>query len=826
MAVATMAPTRAMTTRRARDGARSIGSGKTMRVAPRCARRATTTARARVGCDDEDETVAASGVALALAFGVGYASAYAPWWPFKRVMTPPTVASVVVRESDVDAYVTMRDEVEAAAMVEAETEVAEAAAEATTEAEAQTAGTGFIMPLAVALGAVLVASVGYLKRYEIAVGTASLLHAWETNDPNFPSCDIRWRKSVEEEKSKSEALNEEWTERLMTIKGEFRQRIDELHADLERAEGNAILMREKIEANESQHDIAMNESRQNLESVENELRNERETSANEIQELRRRLEEMENSSRELRAELDVEKSQIQTDAREQLERAVGDVDALRAELDGVRGEKDRVCGELESLRAEFEDIRGEKDRAWGEADSVRGEKDQAWGEVETLRSELEGVRADKDRAWGEVESIRADKDQAWSEVETLRAELEAVRGEKDQAWGEVESVRGELEGMRGEKDQAWAELEAVRGEKDQAWGEVETLRSELEGVRADKDRAWGEVESIRADKDQAWSEVETLRAELDGVRGEKDQAWGEVESLREAKSNNEIEFEEQLRYTLERKDEAVREKNELQQLLANLRSELEANVELRDSLQRDKAVEDELVEELRSEIERLRAELDSAIENATRALGKYAELDSALPEIVTAIDRLRSLAHMATEESPMIKHAFELADVPPTQPGEFVVVAGSWNDWDVQKGEVMMFDVDTQTWKCSIELQSDVVYEYKCCICAGGVEERFPLYWQIGANSAFAVASSLVNARKLRPEAMQTTHWVTNPANAPIIMQDEDGEIVRLSSTQLMTDLPTNLISTTIDDLSQIITEATTGIDDQILKTQAAVATL
>ena len=747
MSVGVVVPTRAMTTVRARDGARSIGSGTMTRFARR-ARRATTPTRARVadanGGDDDrfaarvgrdyDETVAASGVALALAFGFGYASTYAPWWPFKRVMTPPTVASVVVRESDVDAYVTMRDEVEAASTVEAEAEAAEAATEATTEAEAQTTGTGFIVPLAVALGAVLVASVSYLKRYEMAVGVASLLHAWETNDPNFPSCDIRWRKSVEEEKSKSEALNEEWTERLMTVKGEFRQRIDELHADLERAEGNATLMREKIEANESQHDIAMNESRQNLESVENELRNERETSANEIQALRRRLEEMENSSRELRTKMDVEKSQMQTDAREQLERAVGDIDALRAELNGVRGEKDRVCGELESLRAEIEGIRGEKDRAWSEAESVRGEKDQAWGEVETLRSELEGVRAEQDRALGEVESIRADKD-------------------------------------------------------------------------------------------QAWSEVETLRAELDGVRGEKDQAWGEVESLRKAKSNNEIEFEEQLRYMLERKDEAVREKNELQQLLANFRSELEMNVELRESLQRDKAAEDELVEELQSEIERLRAELDSAIENATRALGKYAELDSALPEIVASIDRLRSLAHMATEESPMIKHAFELADVPPTQPGELVVIAGSWNDWDLQKGEVMMFDVDTQTWKCSVELQSDVVYEYKCCVCAGSVEERFPLYWQIGANSAFAVASSLVNARKLRPEATQTTHWVTNPANAPIIMQDEDGEIVRLSSTQLMTDLPTNLISTTIEELSQIITEATTGIDDQILKTQAAVAT-
>ena len=661
MAVAT-APMRARTTHRARDGARwmrgeargAIRARRTTRARARVAGangddddgRATVSSKsssrgrfaARVGRDD-DAPAEASAAAMAVAFGVGCASAYAPWWPFKRVMTPPTVASVVVRESDVDAYVAMREEVEAAATVEAEAEAeAEETTEAaTTEAAAQTAGTGFIVPLAVALAAVLVAGVGYLKRYEIAVGATSLLHVWEANDPNFPSCDIRWRKNIEEEKGKSEALNEEWTERLMTVKGEFRQRIDELHGDLERAEANATLMREQVEASESQ--------------------------------------------------------------REQLERAVGDVDALRAELDGVRGEKDQAFGEIESLRAEIEGMRGEKDRALGEADSVRGEKDQASGEVETLRGELDGARAEKDRAWSEVESIR------------------------------------------------------------------------------------------------------------------------------DTKSNSELELEERLRSTLECKDEAIREKNEFQQLLANLRAELEANVELRESLQRDKVAEDQLVEELRSEIERLRAESDSAIENATHALGKYAELDSVLPEIITAIDRLRSLAHMATDESPMIKHTFELADVPPTEPFEFVVVVGSWNDWDLQTGELMTFDVDAQTWKASIELQSDVVYEYKCCICAGSVEERFPVHWQTGANSAFAVASSLVNARRLRPEATQTTHWVTNPANAPIIMQDEDGEAVRLSSTELMTDLPTNLITATVEDLSRIITEATTGIDDQIIKVQAAATT-
>ena len=54
---------------------------------------------------------------------------------------------------------------------------------------------------------------------------------------------------------------------------------------------------------------------------------------------------------------------------------------------------------------------------------------------------------------------------------------------------------------------------------------------------------------------------------------------------------------------------------------------------------------------------------------------------------------------MATDESPMIKHTFELADVPPTEPFEFVVVVGSWNDWDLQTGELMTFDVDAQAWK-------------------------------------------------------------------------------------------------------------------------------
>ena len=64
------------------------------------------------------------------------------------------------------------------------------------------------MPLAVALAVVLVAGVGYLKRYEIAVGATSLLHVWKRMIRTF-----RRRHSLAKEyrggEEQSEALNEE-----------------------------------------------------------------------------------------------------------------------------------------------------------------------------------------------------------------------------------------------------------------------------------------------------------------------------------------------------------------------------------------------------------------------------------------------------------------------------------------------------------------------------------------------------------------------------------------------------------------------------------------
>merc|ERR1712216_807012 len=111
------------------------------------------------------------------------------------------------------------------------------------------------------------------------------------------------------------------------------------------------------------------------------------------------------------------------------------------------------------------------------------------------------------------------------------------------------------------------------------------------------------------------------------------------------------------------------ETEHLEELVAKLKNEIEANSVLRERMQTEKQAEDSYVTALNEEIEALRLEL-----HAAQARAQYAELDSALPKIIDAVDRLRSLTSMVNEDSPIVEHTFSVADVPPPQPNEFLVI--------------------------------------------------------------------------------------------------------------------------------------------------------
>jgi hypothetical protein len=476
--------------------------------------------------------------------------------------------------------------------------------------------------------------------------------------------------------------------------------------------------------------------------------------------------------------------------------------------------------------------------------SKREALNEEW--LERLQAEKAKTKANADEMQQRIEEERALALDMRANATALETEFRALIDEQRAASGAREE---ELHGRIVEEEAKFASLSAEAG----------SLREQISSLEAQLTRKSDSSNDLKEELLSARRAEEVVKSELAGVCAAKDALARQLDEVRTNltwETSKASELEEQLsalkselasardaRVELERELDAMRdgfeaqleaqkgagadmklESERLEELVAKLKNEIEANSVLRERMQTEKQAEDSYVTALNEEIEALRLELHAAQARAAQALGQYAELDSALPKIIDAVDRLRSLTSMVNEDSPIVEHTFSVADVPPPQPNEFLVIVGSWNDWDLATGVAMSYDPDG-SWKALVELQSDIVYEYKVCVCSGSDEERVPQAWQSGANSAFAIASSLINEQGLAPKATVMSHWVADPANAPIMMFGPDGEKFTLSSTQLMTDLPANLITDTLEDLSHVISEVTRGIDNDILNTKQHVAT-
>jgi chromosome segregation ATPase len=431
-------------------------------------------------------------------------------------------------------------------------------------------------------------------------------------------------------------------------------------------------------------------------------------------------------------------------------------------------------------------------------------------EAGSLREQISSLEAQLTRKSDSSNDLKEELLSARRAEEVVKSELAGVCAAKDALARQLDEVRTNLTWETSKASELEEQLSALKSELASARDARVELERELEGARANL-----AVES--SNEHELEEQLSALKSELASARDARVELERELAAMRDG-------FEAQLEAQKGAGADMKLETEHLEELVAKLKNEIEANSVLRERMQTEKQAEDSYVTALNEEIEALRLELHAAQARAAQALGQYAELDSALPKIIDAVDRLRSLTSMVNEDSPIVEHTFSVADVPPPQPNEFLVIVGSWNDWDLATGVAMSYDPDG-SWKALVELQSDIVYEYKVCVCSGSDEERVPQAWQSGANSAFAIASSLINEQGLAPKATVMSHWVADPANAPIMMFGPDGEKFTLSSTQLMTDLPANLITDTLEDLSHVISEVTRGIDNDILNTKQHAAT-
>ena len=665
--------------------------------------------------DRDGERLRESGaVALAIAFGLGFASPSArAVWPFRTVRATTSEVSESEHRSVVEMFAEAFEEAEAAV----EAEVVEVVEDVVAKRDGAAVG-AVLVPAACVVAVAALACVTYAQRYALMLWATKALDQWEANDPNFPSKQLRWQQLLDEEVSKREALNEEWLERLQAEKAKTKANADEMQQRIEEERALALDMRANATALETEFRALIDEQRAASGAREEELHG--------------RIVEEEAKFASLSAEAGSLREQISS-LEAQLTRKSDSSNDLKEEL-------------LSARRAE-----------------------------EVVKSELAGVCAAKDALARQLDEVRTNLTWETSKASELEEQLSALKSELASA----RDARAELE-------------------------------RELEGARANL-----AVES--SNEHELEEQLSALKSELASARDARVELERELDAMRDG-------FEAQLEAQKGAGADMKLETERLEELVAILKNEIEANSVLRERMQTEKQAEDSYVTALNEEIEALRLELHAAQARAAQALGQYAELDSALPKIIDAVDRLRSLTSMVNEDSPIVEHTFSVADVPPPQPNEFLVIVGSWNDWDLATGVAMSYDPDG-SWKALVELQSDIVYEYKVCVCSGSDEERVPQAWQSGANSAFAIASSLINEQGLAPKATVMSHWVADPANAPIMMFGPDGEKFTLSSTQLMTDLPANLITDTLEDLSHVISEVTRGIDNDILNTKQHAAT-
>jgi hypothetical protein len=665
--------------------------------------------------DRDGERLRESGaVALAIAFGLGFASPSArAVWPFRTVRATTSEVSESEHRSVVEMFAEAFEEAEAAV----EAEVVEVVEDVVAKRDGAAVG-AVLVPAACVVAVAALACVTYAQRYALMLWATKALDQWEANDPNFPSKQLRWQQLLDEEVSKREALNEEWLERLQAEKAKTKANADEMQQRIEEERALALDMRAHATALETEFRALIDEQRAASGAREEELHG--------------RIVEEEAKFASLSAEAGSLREQISS-LEAQLTRKSDSSNDLKEEL-------------LSARRAE-----------------------------EVVKSELAGVCAAKDALARQLDEVRTNLTWETSKASELEEQLSALKSELASARDARVELERELEGAR-------ANLAVESSNEHELEEQLSALKSELASARD--------------------ARVE-LERELDAMR---DGFEAQLEAQKGAGADMKLETER------------------LEELVAKLKNEIEANSVLRERMQTEKQAEDSYVTALNEEIEALRLELHAAQARAAQALGQYAELDSALPKIIDAVDRLRSLTSMVNEDSPIVEHTFSVADVPPPQPNEFLVIVGSWNDWDLATGVAMSYDPDG-SWKALVELQSDIVYEYKVCVCSGSDEERVPQAWQSGANSAFAIASSLINEQGLAPKATVMSHWVADPANAPIMMFGPDGEKFTLSSTQLMTDLPANLITDTLEDLSHVISEVTRGIDNDILNTKQHAAT-
>ena len=480
---------------------------------------------------------------------------------------------------------------------------------------------------------------------------------------------------------------------------------------------------------------------------------------------------------------------------------IGKLKEAESELESARDESTRLVEELERFKSQVGELESALSSAGDESSTLAVDLAGFKSKLHMTESALEDSRAEASEYKSELESARDESTRLVEELERFKSQTEI------NSVSDIEDYRKEIEITHSELIAAQALVAGYLEEKDLMQQKVVSLESELVSLRKITESRVASVDvdvyitKIAALEEQlaATSDSSAL---VDALKRQAEEAQTQASRYKERLIKLEVNMQEKiaslnasLSDVPDSSDEVLSlqqqiheledEKNRMATLISNLQTQIEA---IRDQKR---------IDVLHSQMGESNARVQDMDVREARQAARLS-----LAQVTQTIARMKRQA-TGERSSTAIKCDFNVRK----EVGEhqFVVLVGSWHEWDVQRGEYMSRDGDG-AWCVSTSLFADEPYEYKYCVCELNDKGlRVPVEWQIGHNHGFGFDSSLITTQRVQPKVQIRDKFVADPAHTPIILFGPNGEKFETGSTALLANMSSHLAEAGMENIQSTL---------------------
>ena len=480
---------------------------------------------------------------------------------------------------------------------------------------------------------------------------------------------------------------------------------------------------------------------------------------------------------------------------------IGKLKEAESELESARDESTRLVEELERFKSQVGELESALSSAGDESSTLAVDLAGFKSKLHMAESALEDSRAEASEYKSELESARDESTRLVEELERFKSQTEI------NSVSDIEDYRKEIEITHSELIAAQALVAGYLEEKDLMQQKVVSLESELVSLRKITE---SRVASV--DVDMYITKIAALEEQLaatsdssalvDALKRQAEEAQTQASRYKERLIKLEVNMQEKiaslnasLSDVPDSSDEVLSlqqqiheledEKNRMATLISNLQTQIEA---IRDQKR---------IDVLHSQMGESNARVQDMDVREARQAARLS-----LAQVTQTIARMKRQA-TGERSSTAIKCDFNVRK----EVGEhqFVVLVGSWHEWDVQRGEYMSRDGDG-AWCVSTSLFADEPYEYKYCVCELNDKGlRVPVEWQIGHNHGFGFDSSLITTQRVQPKVQIRDKFVADPAHTPIILFGPNGEKFETGSTALLANMSSHLAEAGMENIQSTL---------------------